>query len=36
VKELMEEAYPYQYLPLTVGMDWSDKSLADKKEGFPA
>lgn len=35
VKLIMEEAYPHHYVPLTVGMEWSEKSLADKKKGFP-
>lgn len=35
VKEIMENIYPYKYLPLTCGMEWSDKSLGDKQKGFP-
>lgn len=35
IKELMESVYPYKYIPLTVGMEWSAKSLADKQKGFP-
>ena len=35
VKEFMEGVYPHKYLPLTVGMEWSGKSLADKVKGFP-
>lgn len=35
VKELMEGVFPYTYLPLTVGSEWSEKSLADKRKGFP-
>ena len=35
VKEIMENIYPYKYLPLTCGLEWSDKSLGDKKKGFP-
>ncbi len=35
VKEIMEGVYPHKYLPLTAGMEWSDKSLADKRKGFP-
>jgi len=35
VQEIMESVYPYTYLPLTCGMEWSDKSLADKIKGFP-
>jgi len=35
VAEIMETAYPSTHLPLTVGMEWSEKSLADKTEGFP-
>ncbi len=35
VKAIMEEVYPAEYLPLTVGMEWSEKSLADKRKGFP-
>lgn len=36
VKEFMEQVYPHKYLPLTCGMEWSHKSLGDKKKGFPA
>lgn len=32
VKEIMENVYPYRYLKLTAGAEWSDISLADKKE----
>ncbi len=35
VKEIMESIYPSKYLPLTAGMEWSNKSLADKVKGFP-
>jgi DNA polymerase-1 len=35
VKDIMESIYPAKYLPLTAGMEWSDKSLGDKKKGFP-
>jgi DNA polymerase I-like protein with 3'-5' exonuclease and polymerase domains len=35
MKEKMESQYPWQYLPLTAGMEWSSKSLADKVKGFP-
>lgn len=35
IKDAMERVYPYKYIPLTAGMEWSDKSLADKKKGFP-
>lgn len=35
VTRLMESVYPYKYIPLTAGMEWSDKSLADKKKGYP-
>lgn len=35
VKEIMEGIYPYQHLPLTVGMEYSRKSLGDKIKGFP-
>lgn len=31
LKEIMEKAYPHRYLPLTVGIDYSEKSLADKQ-----
>lgn len=31
-KETMEGVYPYRFLPLTVGVDWSPRSLADKEE----
>jgi DNA polymerase I-like protein with 3'-5' exonuclease and polymerase domains len=36
IKELMESVYPAHYIPLTAGMEWSSKSLADKQKGFPA
>lgn len=36
IKKIMEEAYPHRYLPLTVGVEHSFKSLADKVEGYPA
>jgi len=32
IKRLMESAYPYKYLPLTVGVEYSETSLQDKKE----
>lgn len=35
IKEKMEKAYPFHYVPLTVGLEWSATSLADKKKGFP-
>lgn len=35
IKKIMETAYPHTYLPLTVGVEHSFKSLADKIEGFP-
>ena len=35
IKEILETVFPAQYLPLTTSMEWSDKSLADKKKGFP-
>lgn len=35
VKEIMESVYPHNYLPLTVGMEHSFKSLADKVKGYP-
>lgn len=33
--EIMETVYPWQYIPLTCGAEWSDKSLADKIKGYP-
>lgn len=30
-RAILEKVYPYKYLPLTVGVEWSDRSLADKK-----
>jgi DNA polymerase I-like protein with 3'-5' exonuclease and polymerase domains len=36
VKAIMEGVYMAQYIPLTCGMEWSEKSLADKVKGFPA
>lgn len=35
IKDIMEGVYPYYYLPLTCGMEWSDISLADKVKGYP-
>lgn len=35
IKSIMEGVYPYKHIPLTVGMEWSAKSLADKVKGFP-
>lgn len=35
IVQRMESVYPWKYLPLTVGAEWSDKSLADKKKGYP-
>jgi DNA polymerase I-like protein with 3'-5' exonuclease and polymerase domains len=35
VKDIMESVYPSKYLPLTAGMEYSTKSLADKIKGFP-
>ena len=31
IKGIMENIYPYKRLPLTVGIDYSEKSLADKQ-----
>jgi DNA polymerase-1 len=33
--EIMESVFPSKYLKLTVSPEWSDKSMADKKKGFP-
>lgn len=35
INEIMENAYESKYVPLTTGMEWSRKSLADKVKGFP-
>ena len=35
VQDIMEASYKPEYIPVTVGMEWSDKSLADKVAGFP-
>lgn len=35
VREIMESIYPYKFLPLTCGMEWSPTSLGDKKKGYP-
>lgn len=35
VKIIMEQAFTSEYVPLTVGMEWSAKSLADKIKGAP-
>lgn len=31
LKQIMQDAYPHSHLPLTVGIDFSKKSLADKQ-----
>lgn len=36
VVNVMENTYPAKFVPLTVDMEWSDKSLADKIKGYPA
>lgn len=36
IVELMEAAYPYQYVKLTASAEWSPTSLADKHKGYPA
>jgi DNA polymerase-1 len=36
IKDIMEGVFPSQYLPLTVGMSWSDKSLGDLVDGRKA
>lgn len=36
IKEIMETAYPYISLPLTVSVEYSYKNLADKTEGMPS
>ena len=35
IKDIMENVYKSQYIPLTTGMEWSAKSLGDKIKGFP-
>lgn len=35
VRRIMESVYPYRFLPLTVGVEHSWTSLADKVEGLP-
>ena len=35
ISEIMESIYSCRHLPLTVSVEWSDKSLADKIEGYP-
>jgi DNA polymerase I-like protein with 3'-5' exonuclease and polymerase domains len=35
LKELMESVYPHKHVHLTAGVEWSEKSLADKHKGFP-
>jgi DNA polymerase I-like protein with 3'-5' exonuclease and polymerase domains len=35
VHDIMSTTYKHNYLPLTCSMEWSDKSMADKKKGFP-
>jgi DNA polymerase-1 len=35
IKKIMETAYPYKLLPLTVSVEYSYTNLADKIEGMP-
>ncbi len=35
VHEIMESTFISKYVPLTVGMAWSSKSLGDKIKGYP-
>lgn len=35
IKAIMEAAFQSEFVPLTAGMEWSAKSLADKVKGFP-
>lgn len=35
IKSIMENAYTSTYVPLTVDMEWSPKSFADKLQGNP-
>lgn len=35
IKRIMESVYPFKHIPLTAGMEWSNKSLGDKVKGFP-
>lgn len=35
IQSIMETVYPHKLLPLTVGVDHSWKSLADKVKGYP-
>lgn len=35
IRAIMEGVYPYRFLPLTVGVDWSPTSFADKQEWVP-
>ncbi len=36
IVEEMQSVYPYKHIPLTVGAEWSELSLADKRKGYPA
>lgn len=36
IVRIMETTWESKYVPLTVGVEWSDKSLADGVKGFPA
>ena len=35
IKKIMEDVFKSKYLPLTCGVEWSEKNLADKKKGLP-
>lgn len=35
IKEIMEQVYKYNFLPLTCGIEFSHKSLGDKTKGMP-
>lgn len=35
MNQIMQDAFPSKFLPLTAGMEWSAKNLADKTKGYP-
>lgn len=35
MQAIMQDVFKSNYVPITASMEWSDKSLGDKKKGFP-
>lgn len=35
IQDIMQTIYPHKFLPLLTSAEWSDKSMADAKKGYP-